>query len=48
MPHDDSAAATPVAGEGAAVLLRISEALERLAPKPARRPEITAADAFVW
>ena len=31
-----------------AVLLRIAEALERLAPPPAPAPDLTAGDAFVW
>jgi predicted AAA+ superfamily ATPase len=31
-----------------ALLLRIAEALERLAPLPAPNPDFTAADAFVW
>ncbi len=29
-------------------LLRVAEALERRAPPPAARPDLTAADAFVW
>ena len=32
----------------AALLGRIADALERLAPPPPARPDITAADAFVW
>lgn len=31
-----------------ATLLRIAEALERLSPPPARAPDFTAAEAFVW
>src|SRR5690348_4554841 len=27
---------------------RIAEALERIAPPPAREPDLSAADAFVW
>jgi predicted AAA+ superfamily ATPase len=30
------------------LLLRIAEALERLAPPPPARPDLSAADAFVW
>jgi len=32
----------------AAALLRIAEALERLAPKPSPRADLAAADAFIW
>jgi len=31
-----------------AILIRIAEALERLSPPPARAPDFTAAEAFVW
>jgi len=38
----------PGAANLAASLKRIADALERLAPPPAPRPDFTAADAFVW
>jgi predicted AAA+ superfamily ATPase len=31
-----------------ALLARIADALERLAPKPIKQPELAAADAFIW
>ena len=31
-----------------ATLLRIADALERLAPPAKRKPDLSAADAFVW
>jgi uncharacterized protein len=35
-------------GDEAALLTRIADALERLAPPPGRVPELAAAEAFVW
>ncbi len=38
----------PLSGDAAALLARIADALERLAPRAAARPDFAAADAFVW
>ena len=38
----------PALGDVAALLARIADALDRLAPAPASRPDFSAADAFVW
>src|SRR5580693_561125 len=44
-----SAKGEPFAGDGTqAVLARIADALERLAPPPPPRPDFAAAEAFVW
>ena len=44
-----SAKADPLAGDATeAVLARIADALERLAPPPPPQPDFTAAEAFVW
>ncbi|WAC26122.1 ATP-binding protein [Ancylobacter sp. SL191] len=45
MTHASDAAAPPDLGP---LLVRIAEALERLAPVPAARGDFEAADAFVW
>ena len=45
---DASLAAGTGGGDIAAVLHRIADALERLAPKPAKPVDFAAADAFVW
>src|SRR5690242_16894730 len=39
---------TKTPAEGADVLARIAEALERLAPQRAASPDFDAADAFIW
>ena len=38
----------PALGDSAALLARIADALERLAPPPRPRTDFAAADAFVW
>ena len=38
----------PFSGDAAALLARIADALERLAPPARPRPDFAAADAFVW
>ncbi len=38
----------PASGDAAALLQRIADALERLAPPAQPRPDFAAADAFVW
>ena len=38
----------PALGDVAALLTRIADALDRLAPAPLPRPDFSAADAFVW
>jgi hypothetical protein len=44
-----SAKGAPLAGDATeAVLARIADALERLAPPPPPQPDFTAAEAFVW
>jgi len=44
-----SATGEPLAGDATqAVLTRIADALERLAPPPPPQPDFTAAEAFVW
>jgi uncharacterized protein len=40
--------APPKSGDLEVTLIRLAEALERLAPKPASAPDFTTADAFVW
>jgi hypothetical protein len=45
VPFDPAALASP---DAAAVLARIADALERLAPPPAEAIDLSAADAFVW
>jgi predicted AAA+ superfamily ATPase len=50
-PKNGSAARAKPAGQTAGqndVLLRIADALERLAPQRGLAPDLTAADAFVW
>lgn len=49
-PSNAAAATTAVLASAdlAPVLLRIAEALERLAPPPAARGDFSSADAFVW
>ena len=39
---------TSALGDSAALLARIADALDRLAPAPRLRPDFAAADAFVW
>ncbi|HEY1942850.1 MAG TPA: ATP-binding protein [Roseiarcus sp.] len=39
---------TSALGDSAALLARIADALDRLAPPPQLRPDFAAADAFVW
>lgn len=41
-------ASPPASGDAAALLARIAEALDRLAPPAPPRPDFAAADAFVW
>ena len=38
----------PAVGDASALLARIADALDRLAPPPPPRPDFSAADAFVW
>ena len=38
----------PALGDASALLARIADALDRLAPPPPPRPDFSAADAFVW
>jgi hypothetical protein len=38
----------PALGDAVALLARIADALDRLAPPPRPRPDFSAADAFVW
>ena len=46
--HKAAPAPKAAAGPDAALLERIASALERLAPQGKGRPDLTAADAFIW
>ncbi|HEX2724316.1 MAG TPA: ATP-binding protein [Beijerinckiaceae bacterium] len=50
MARDDNVLRLPgvSADEAPALLARIAEALDRIAPAPPAAPDLTAADAFVW
>jgi uncharacterized protein len=45
---DNPPKASTVTPDATALLVRIAEALERLAPPTPQKPDFTAADAFVW
>ena len=50
MARDDNVLRLPgvSADQAPALLARIAEALDRIAPAPPATPDLTAADAFVW